>query len=144
MIAPPVAVVAGSVAAIWGLISGWSTSGRAQASVAKGKLHDHLETVVHVTRINYMRGTEDLFRALERNLREHTDEYAEQKRSEAATELARLMDEDRMSQQQRAEEAKKVERQILEWRKLGEELAVIRGQLTRLYECVSRRPSGPS
>jgi hypothetical protein len=112
--------------------------------VAKGKLHDHLETVVHVTRINYMRGTEDLFRALERNLREHTDEYAEQKRSEAATELARLMDEDRMSQQQRAEEAKKVERQILEWRKLGEELAVIRGQLTRLYECVSRRPSGPS
>jgi hypothetical protein len=54
------------------------------------------------------------------------------------------MDEDRMSQQQRAEEAKKVERQILEWRKLGEELAVIRGQLTRLYECVSRRPSGPS
>lgn len=144
VLAPPVAVVAGSVAAIWGLLSGWRASGRAEANAAKGKLYDHLETVVHAARINYMRGTEDLFRILERSFREYSDKYAEQKRSEAANELARLQDEDRMTQQQRADEAKKVEGQMLEWRKLGEELAAIRGHLNRLHEYVSRRPSGPS
>jgi GTPase SAR1 family protein len=144
VIAPPVAVLAGSVAAIWGLISGWRISGRSEASAAKGKLYDHLETVVHATRINYLRGTEDLFRTLERSLREQTDHYAEQKRSEAAAELGRLEDEDRMTQQQRADGAKKVEGQMLEWRKLGEELATVRGQLNRLHEWVSRGPGGAS
>lgn len=144
VLAPPVAVVAGSVAAIWGLISGWKFSGRVAANAAKVKLYDHLETVVHIARINYMRGTEDLFRIIERSFREYSDKYAEQKRSEAANELARLQDEDRMTKQQRAEEAKKIEGQILEWRKLGEDFVATRGQLNRLYEYVSRRPSSPS
>ncbi len=144
VVALPLAALGAAAAAIWGLVSGWRSSGRAAAQAARGRLLQHLGEVGRAVRTNYHRAAEDLFSALETSMREQTDRYAAGKRAAAEGELARLQDEDRMTNRQCADEAKKIEGQAAEWRKLGDDLAAARGQLDRLADAVTRRSGGPT
>lgn len=133
ILAAPVAITVGSVAAIWGFFSGWSSSSKSEANSSKGKLLDHLESITHTVRSTYLRGVEDVFKQSERSLIRQVDAAAHQKRQQLATELERIENEERMTQEQRVEELRTVDNAVSQWKRIGIEVSDIQKRLGQLH-----------
>jgi hypothetical protein len=134
---PPLMPVAVGVL-LWAPWRGWKEAQQAQLEQAKQELRKHLADVLHQVQhyffhvdlsMGRLSRVDEYFAALERAMFEHVQAVVTRKSAEARAEIARLMDEARLDEQQRQTRSTQTKQQLAAWDDIGKALHTVVQQL---------------
>ena len=125
ILAPPIAIAAGTAAMIWGFISGWKFASRAETNAAKAKAIQHFERLLRKARVTCMRYASAIQRQYDKVLREQLDEYARQSGEKAKDEYEFLLQQSQKSASERKEESVSILAKLNVWHRIADQLKAV-------------------
>lgn len=140
-----------AVAAVWGLYAGWKCSTQNQVRSARQELARHLSEVLQEVRqfffnVDLETGRlslmDETFGSLGQAVQDQIHQMVVKKSAEAQQEYNRLVEETRLSDQQRQKRYEQACGQLQDWDGLGQRMQAAAAELKALDEVLGRQPLG--